>query len=314
VEYAPTGTTTWRTACTATAAPYSCSWSSAAAADGTYDLRAVATDLGTNATASALRTGVRVDNVGPSATVTSAAGLVRATVSLGATAADPAGVASVTFQSSTGGGWTDLCTTSTAPYTCAWNTAAAPDGYYTIRLRSVDGLGHTAYSAAAGPWQVDNTRPAPADVQAVNGAGTAGRIDAGDRLTFTWSEPIKPSTLAAGFTGASLPVIVQVTDGGATDTLQLLDSTGTTALKVAASAADVALGADFVSATASWNATLAQSGTAVTLTIGSLRGGTIRTAGAGTITWRASTAATDLAGNAVTGLLVSEQGNADVDF
>jgi hypothetical protein len=62
IERAPSGTTTWTTVCTTTAAPYSCSWNTANVADGLYDFRAVLVDGKGVTTTSAAVTGRRVDN------------------------------------------------------------------------------------------------------------------------------------------------------------------------------------------------------------------------------------------------------------
>ena len=48
------GGSSWTTICTATTAPYSCSWSTKAGADGSWSLRAVATDRAGYSTTSAV--------------------------------------------------------------------------------------------------------------------------------------------------------------------------------------------------------------------------------------------------------------------
>jgi hypothetical protein len=177
----------------------------------------------------------------------------------------------------------------------------------------MDTLGHVSTSTVTSR-QVDNTAPAPVDVQAGNGGATAGRIEANDWIRFTWTETIKPSSVLAGWTGIPQAITVQVTNAGTLDTLQVLNAAGTTALNIAGVAADIKLNADFVSATAAWDATMSQSGTAITITLGARRSGTVKTAAAATMTWKASTAQTDLAGNAGTGAQVSETGAVDRDF
>ena len=316
VEFKLSSASTWATACTATTSPYGCSWATSGVADGTYDLRAVATDRGANVLASAPRTGIRVDNLGPAVSLADPGTPLRGTVTLTATASDPAGVTSVVFERAPTGGsaWTAICTDTATPFTCSWNTAAAADGVFDVRARAVDGLGHTS-TAMVAARQVDNTAPVPDDLQAGNGGGTAGIIGSGDWIAFTWSEAIKPSTLSTGFTGATQAITVQVTNSGKIDTLQLLDAAGTTALKFASKASDISLNGDFVSSTSTWNATMVQNGATVTVTLGTLRSGAVKAAGAGTMTWSASSAPTDLAGNAVSALTVSEQGSpADLDF
>jgi hypothetical protein len=90
-------------------------------------------------------------------------------------------------------------------------------------------------------------------------------------------------------------------------------STGGARLNLVLSAIDLKLGADFVTGDTEFNATMAQSGAAITVTLGALASGTVTTAGAGTMTWRRSSAAKDRYGNASRTDLVSE-GGSDVDF
>jgi hypothetical protein len=216
----------------------------------------------------------------------------------------------VVFERASGSGWVTICTATVAPYGCSWNTTPLPDGYYPVRARGVDGLGHERSVAVSGR-QVDNTSPAPADVQAGNGGAAAGTIGPGDWISFSWSEPVLAGTLLSGFTGAAKAVTVRVTEAGAADTLQVLDAAGSTPAGIATA---VALNADLVSATAAWDATMAQSGSTVTITLGAKRSGTTKAGGAGTMSWTASSAATDPAGNPATATQASEQGAADLDF
>ena len=171
IERAPAGGSTWTEVCTDTAAPYSCAWSDA---DGLYDLRAVATDVAGNTRTSAVVASRRLDTAGPAVTLTDPGSPLRGSVTLNATATDPAGVASVTFQrkSSSGSTWTTICTDNAAPYTCAWSTSA--DGAYDLRATALDTLGRSTNSAVVASRQVDNTAPVASAVSAVNGSGTAG--------------------------------------------------------------------------------------------------------------------------------------------
>jgi hypothetical protein len=317
VEYRPSGGTTWTTACADTVSPWAgCSWDTTAVADGLYDLRAVTADLAGNATTSTVITGRRVDNGGPTVTLADPGAYVRGTVALSATATDPVGVASVVFERKPAAGstWTTICTDTTSPYSCSWNTTTLADGLYDLRAKATDTLGHVS-SVTVASRQVDNTAPAPSALQAGNGGATPGRMEPGDWISFTWTEAIKPGSIVAGWTGAARTVTVQVTKGSPVDTLQLFDGTATTtALNVGGTAADISLNAKFVNVTAAWTATMVQSGATITVTLVTLRSGTVRTAAASTMTWRASTLATDLAGNACTNTLISEPGAVDVDF
>lgn len=305
VEYAPTGTGTWQTACTATTSPYACDWSSAKAPDGVYDLRAVAIDRAGNTAYSAKRTGIRVDNAGPTVTFAAPAAPVRGAVSLSATASDLSGVTSLTFER----GSDSICTFAASPYACTWDTTAVADGYYLIRARAVDGRGNEGSTTQQ--FQVDNTPPTPQDVQAGNGGGTAGLMEDGDWLRLTWSEPIAPASVLTGWDGGSQAVTVRVGDGGPNDTVSLLNAAATAPLHLASA---LSLGADVVDGTTDWDATMIRSGASITITLGSRGSGAVKPASAGTMTWTASTAATDPAGNASAAGPVTESGAADKDF
>ncbi|MFC5177478.1 Ig-like domain-containing protein [Nocardioides taihuensis] len=147
-EYRATGTTSWSSCGSDTTAPYTCALATTALADGSWELRAVATDLvgHTAATAPVTRT---VDNGGPTLTLTVPPGPLSGTVSLTSTATDPAGVASVTFEYRAVGAttWTACGTDATAPYACSLATGGLADGSWELRATAVDGLGNTGVSA-----------------------------------------------------------------------------------------------------------------------------------------------------------------------
>lgn len=107
---------------------------------------------------------------------------------------------------------------------------------------------------------------------------------------------------------------VRVTDAAANDELDFYDGTGTTRLALVATAAELKLGAGYVTTDAEFDATMALSGSAITVTLGAQRSGTLTTADAGTMTWRPAAAATDVLGNPSTTTLRTETGAADVDF
>ena len=141
-QRAPAGTTNWTTICTDTSSSYSCAWNTTAETDAIYDLRVVATDAAGGTRASTTVVNRRVDNNGPTVSVTDPGPTLRGSVNVGATATDPAGVTSVTIQGAPAGTstWTDICTDNAAPYSCAFNTAGVPDGLYDLRATAVDTL------------------------------------------------------------------------------------------------------------------------------------------------------------------------------
>ncbi|MFJ4029043.1 Ig-like domain-containing protein [Paenarthrobacter sp. NPDC089989] len=62
IQATPTGAATWTDICTTVTAPYSCTWTTTAFADGAYDLRAILTDKTGKQTISATVASRRVDN------------------------------------------------------------------------------------------------------------------------------------------------------------------------------------------------------------------------------------------------------------
>jgi hypothetical protein len=147
-QYRASGATSWTSCGSDTSAPYTCALATTALADGSWELRAVATDLvgHTAATAPVTRT---VDNTGPTPTLTVPPGPLSGTVSLTSTATDPSGVASVTFEYRAAGTttWSACGTDTSAPYACSLATGALANGSWELRATAVDTLGNSGASA-----------------------------------------------------------------------------------------------------------------------------------------------------------------------
>jgi len=160
---------------------------------------------------------------------------------------------------------------------------------------------------------VDTTVPAGSDVQTANGGATAGKAEAGDTITFTFSEQIDPGSILAGWTGASTLVTVRLNNGGGgNDSAQIWN---------AANTAELALGSvnlgrtDYVTASRTFgSSTMVQSGNTIVVTLGTASGVVPTAGGTGTMTWTPSATATDGAGNACSTAAVTESGAADVEF
>jgi hypothetical protein len=316
-QSAPAGTSTWTTFCTDTTSSYTCAWDTTTMTDAVYDLRVVVTDNAGNTLSSSARTSKRVDNDGPTLTFTNPGTLLRGTVALTATATDPAGVTSVTFQykPSTSGSWTSCAADTSSPYSCSVNTTGLTSGQnYDFRATSVDTLGHSSTSATY-TAKIDNTGPTGTGVQAVNGPGAAtpGKIDAGDTVTFTYSEAMAPASIQSGWDGSAVAVTVRVTNSGSNDLLTVYNA-GETARLNLTNSTGLQLKANRVSGTAKWAATMVMSGNSVIITLGSTTSTTATTATTTTpMVWTPSASATDLAGNACATTAVTESGT-DVDF
>jgi chitinase len=314
-QYAPTGTTTWSDICTDASFAYTCSFDTTSVTDGVYDLRALAIDGAGNTLASPTQTRT-LDNNGPTLTLTNPTGgsSVRGTVSVDASATDVSGVASVAVQYRVVGAatWTTLCTDASSPYSCPLNTTTLVSGAsYEIRLTGTDTLAKSTTTLPV-TVTVDNIAPTGANVQGTNG-GTAGVLDAGDALTVTFSEPMLPVSILAGWDGAATPVTVHINNAGSSDTLDIYNAANTT--KANLTGASLELDEDCVSTNATFNATMRHVGSDVTVTFGALTSGS-RLTGVrkGRLVWTPSTSATDLAGNAGSGTAVTELGGNDQDF
>jgi hypothetical protein len=177
IQRSPAGAGTWTTICTDSSSPYSCSWNTTGVSDGLYDLRAVSTDNANNSTNSTVVTNRRVDNTAPTATMTNPGSPITGSKAFDGTSTDTggSGVASLTFQVSPigAGTWSDMCTDSSSPYSCSYNTSGLADGQYDFRSLATDNAGNTATSTVYSGAIVDN------------GAPTAGITDPGQYLKGT---------------------------------------------------------------------------------------------------------------------------------
>jgi hypothetical protein len=143
--------------------PYSVTWDTTTALDGSHTLTAVATDnAGTTTTSSSVT--VTVDNTNPTGSLTApaASANVKGTVTVSSNSADAtSGVTNAAFQRSPAGAgtWTTISTDTTSPYSASWDTTAVTDGLYDLRVVTTDNAGNTFTSATVTNVRVDNTNP-----------------------------------------------------------------------------------------------------------------------------------------------------------
>lgn len=160
IQYAVTGTTTWRNLCTGLVAPYACPWTTGTFTQGeSYDLRAVAT-FGSSSTTSAVIDDVLVDNVAPTVTMVDPGTPLRGTATFAANAADAeSSIASVQLQYQRSGTltWTTFCTIALDPYSCRYDTTKLADGTYAFRAIATDAAGNATTSTSVTNRVVDNT-------------------------------------------------------------------------------------------------------------------------------------------------------------
>jgi hypothetical protein len=129
---------------------------------------------------------------------------VHGSITVSSSSADStSGVASAVFQRSPAGtnSWTTIATDTGSPYTTSWSTTGVSDGDYDLRVVTTDNAGN-AFTSPTITVTVDNTKPVPTNVTLNNGSGqTLGRVDNGDFVVITYSEPIAVSTLCTTYSG-----------------------------------------------------------------------------------------------------------------
>lgn len=165
---------------------------------------------------------------------------------------------------------------------------------------------------------VDNTAPAGSDIQTVDGGGTAGQPQAGDKVIFTFTEPIEPSTVLSGWSGASTNVVVHI-DAPLLGTNHLSVWNSSNSSQLPLGSVDLGSGGYSALVNATFGAsgtasTMAMSGSTITVTLGtpSLTLSAVLTNT--TMKWTPASGPTDLAGNAISTAQVTESGAADKDF
>jgi hypothetical protein len=180
-----------------------------------------------------------------------------------------------------------------------------------------------------GSATADTTPPAATDIQTANHGTTVGRPEEKDTVTYTFSEPIEPQSILAGWNGSATGVVVRVADNGllglSTGNDELLVYNAANSIQLPLGTVNLGRG-DYVagllggyitfgaSGTAS---TMTMSGNTITITLGTLVGvlvGPTTAAGTGTMTWTPVSTPYDRAANAASTTAVAESGSADKDF
>lgn len=328
IQRALTGTSTWTSVCTVTGEPYSCRFDTTTVAGGSYAFRAVGTDVAGNTATSAVVTNRVVDNNLSSVSLEDPGANLTGSVSLVATASSTAGVTSVRIQRTPAGTttWTDVCTDTSTPYACTWNTVLVADGPYDLRAVLLDGAGRTTISPIVPGRRVDNSPLRAYDVQTANGAYTVGKLEPGDTMSFTYTEEATPASIMSGWSGAATSVTLRLRDGGLLgqgstgDTVDFLRSGG------AVNLGSVNLRQDYIksSRSAQFAATMTASittvngvpATRVTIVIGNQTSGqSVHMAYfASTMLWTPSALVTDLSGRAASTTPAYELGRLDREF
>jgi len=203
---------------------------------------------------------------------------------------------------------------------------------YTVTATDKAGNARTVNGSAT----VDNVVPTAADVQTANGGTAVGLAEERDSIAYTFSEPIEPQSILAGWNGTATNVVVRIVDNGLlgleTGHDELLVYTAGKTAQLPFGEVDLGRG-DYV--TSLLGATLGgsiyfgltgtpssmtMSGNTVTIVFGAynstlLLGGSHNTAaGTGTMTWSPEAVPYDRAANVMSTAAVSESGAADKEF
>ena len=189
---------------------------------------------------------------------------------------------------------------------------------YQFTVAATDAAGN---NGSGGPFNVtvDNTAPTASDIQTANNGATAGLMESTDTITYTYSEPVEPSSILTGWDGTSTAVTVNVAnkptsgnpaDRGKNDILTITATGGTVKL------GSVQLKGDYVTTDSTFAGTMAMSGSNVTITLGSQSTGTAHTETTGSnMVWTPVTGPFDRAANNLTSTTdVTESGGANVEF
>lgn len=205
---------------------------------------------------------------------------------------------------------------TTYNYATAQQLASVPlsEGAQTYSITATDAAGNAAGSTST--VTVDNTAPAAADIQTANATGgTNGHPELRDQVTYTFSEPVDPGSILAGWTGAATSVVFRFVNGPQTDSFVVYNASNTAQLPLGS----VDSGKKYVTQNISFGATgtpstMVMSGSTVTITLGTASGNTTTANGAANMKWTSSVTATDRAGNPMTLGTVTEGGTGDLDF
>lgn len=323
-SYAPNGTSTWTAACSATSPPYSCSFSTVGVADGTYSFRAISTDAAGNTSIASVVSNIVLNNTVASISVVNPGDLLSGTATVNVNANSSNGVSSVTVQRAVSGSstFTDICTDPTSPYGCAWDTNAVTDGAYDLRAVMTQGNGALLTSAVV-TTAVNNSPLKGVDIQTVNGGTTSGKLEAGDKIVFTFSQQVDPATILAGWNGTARTVVARIRDGqlsgaGAKADDLTVDSANLGTVKLngnfVKNLKNVPLTSTMTIATQSVNGVVRS---VVTIALNVSPAQVDVSAAATTsaaMTWMPSSSAKDVFGRACSTAVVTESGSLDKDF
>jgi len=186
-------------------------------------------------------------------------------------------------------------------------------------------------STLKGTATVDNVVPTAADVQTANGGTTVGKPEEKDSITYTFSEPIDPQSILAGWNGASTNVVVRMVDNGllglptGNDELFVYNAANTATLPfgaVSMARGDYVaglLGGSINFGASGTKTTMVMSGNSITITFGTMAaegvlvGPTTAAAGAAMV-WTPVATPYDRAGNVMSNATATQSGAVHKNF
>jgi hypothetical protein len=207
---------------------------------------------------------------------------------------------------------------------------ATVEGSKSYSVSATDTAGNAG--TVGGTATVDNVAPTAVDIQTTNvGGGTSGLAELGDKVIYTFSEPIEPESVLAGWNGSATNVVVRLVDNGL---LGLPTGNDEVVINNAANSAQLPLGAinmgrgDYVSGLLGGSvyfgatgtaSSMAMSGNTITVTLGTYSAESIlvargTAAGTGTMVWTPVATPFDRAANVMSTTPATESGTADKDF
>lgn len=215
-----------------------------------------------------------------------------------------------------------LTLTDSASTTITATTQAAPAGAGTVTFTGLNTSTLVDGNVTATAWVTANTSdaspststtlvrdtvaPSANDIFGTNG-GTAKKIDAGDSLVYTFSEPMAPASVQAGWSGAATSVTVTIVGG---DTITVVPALGS----VSTGGAGYVVAGNTVTCT---SVTMTMSASTITLTnltnctpASKMNPGTATQ----TFAWTPSASATDQAGNPMSTTVANEVGGPKANF
>jgi large repetitive protein len=220
---------------------------------------------------------------------------------------------------------TPVLTRSVTRSAATWSTTVTTlgQGTYTARATQNDSSDNTGTSAER-TFTIDTTAPTRVSIAAANGSGTPGRLDAGDTITFTYSEPMLPSSILSGWSASSAATVKVRFFSGTTDAFTVLDSASAANVKLdagttAGGGVSLGSGANYVTNTVNFSATLTQSADdkSFVVTLGAPDNSSRIATTANTarnMTWTPKTGPTDLATNPLASTAAWTETDFDRDF